>query len=203
VSDSSTSLRDRSVSVSGGYDLHDAETSAFHTDVDIRLDSGIRSYAMGLTLVESLIPLLLMDDDAFNREGVRLFLSEEGHAIVEAGDAALAWQIATRRTIVAAVIDIALPPAPFVLPRARDSCGVHLARRLKQTYPAIGVVLFSAHEDRGSEVLELLRQGVRGLAYKLKGSPPQALLRGRSLSGENARQFRAKVDVRPDRIAGW
>jgi DNA-binding NarL/FixJ family response regulator len=38
------------------------------------------------------------------------------------------------------------------------------------------VVLFSAYEDRGSEVLDLLRQGVRGLAYKVKGCPPETLL---------------------------
>ena len=40
----------------------------------------------------------------------------------------------------------------------------------------LGVVLFSAYEDRGREVLEMVRQGVRGLAHKLKGCPPKALL---------------------------
>jgi DNA-binding NarL/FixJ family response regulator len=53
---------------------------------------------------------------------------------------------------------------------------LRLARSLKQTYPVVGVVLFSAYEDRGSEVVEMIREGTRGLAYKLKGCAPQALL---------------------------
>lgn len=122
---------------------------------------------MDQTASASLIPLLLVDDDAFSREGVRLFLSQEGYHIIEAGDEESAWQIATQQTIAAAVIDIALPPTHFALQRAHSSCGIHLARRVKQAYPAVGVVLFSAHEDRGSEGLEMLRQRTRDLACKL------------------------------------
>ena len=131
---------------------------------------------MDLTRSTTSIPLLLVDDDAFNREGVRLFLTREGYRIWEAGDEESAWQIATQHVIAAAVIDIAIPPTAAARARVQYSFGIRLARRLKQAYPAVGVVLFSAYEDRGSEVLEMLREGLRGLAYKLKGCPPQALL---------------------------
>lgn len=122
------------------------------------------------------LTLLLVDDDAFNREGVRLFLAREGYRILEAGDEESAWHIATDQAIDAAVIDIAIPPTASSPTRVQHSFGIRLARRLKEAYPAVGVVLFSAYEDRGSEILEMLRQGVRGLAYKLKGCPPRALL---------------------------
>jgi two-component system nitrate/nitrite response regulator NarL len=40
----------------------------------------------------------------------------------------------------------------------------------------MGIVLFSAYEDRGAEVLDMVREGTRGVAYKLKGARPDALL---------------------------
>jgi DNA-binding NarL/FixJ family response regulator len=60
--------------------------------------------------------------------------------------------------------------------KASNSYGIHLAQRIKKTYPAVGVVLFSAYGDRGSEILDMIREGTRGLAYKLKGNHPAALL---------------------------
>jgi DNA-binding NarL/FixJ family response regulator len=120
--------------------------------------------------------VLLVDDDAFNREGVRLFLRREHCEVREAGDAQSALALAAAETIHVAVIDISIPPDPSTPSRVQHSCGIDLARRLKQTWPMLGVVLFSAYEDRGREVLDMVRRGVRGLAYKLKGCPPMALL---------------------------
>ncbi len=120
--------------------------------------------------------LLLVDDDAFNREGVRLFLARAGFQVLEAGDEETAWQLAQNQTLAVAVVDISLPPNPNTLPRPNLNFGVRLAGRLKEAYPALGVVLFSAHEDRGAEVMKLIQAGHRGLAYKLKGTQPKALL---------------------------
>lgn len=39
----------------------------------------------------------------------------------------------------------------------------------------MGIVLFSAYEDRGAEIWELIREGARGIAYMLKGSRPERL----------------------------
>jgi DNA-binding NarL/FixJ family response regulator len=120
--------------------------------------------------------ILLVDDDAFNREGVCLFLRREHFEVLEAGDEQSALALAATETLHAAVIDISIPPDPSMPSRVQHSFGIDLARRLKQANPMLGVVLFSAYEDRGSEVLNMVRAGTRGLAYKLKGCPPKALL---------------------------
>jgi DNA-binding NarL/FixJ family response regulator len=41
----------------------------------------------------------------------------------------------------------------------------------------MGIILFSAYEDRGSELFDLLDEGVRGIAYLLKGTRPDTLLK--------------------------
>lgn len=126
-------------------------------------------------LPQSLV-ILVVDDNPFNREGVRLYLERQGMTVLEAGDAASAWQLAVAHQPAAAVIDIVIPPtvgAPF---DNGQSLGIELTRRLKSTFPALGVVLFSAHEDRGRELWELVHDNMRGLAYKLKGGPPAGIL---------------------------
>lgn len=124
----------------------------------------------------STVDVLLVDDDVFNREGVHLFLAREGLQVFEAGDEQSAWEIANHEPIDAAIIDISIPPNALSPSRVQNSFGIRLTQRLKKLHPQLGVVLFSAYEDRGSDVLEMVRQGVRGLAYKLKGCPPKALL---------------------------
>jgi serine/threonine-protein kinase PknK len=76
----------------------------------------------------------------------------------------------------AAVVDISIPPDAATPSNPEHRNGLPLATRLKQMYPALGVVLFSAHADHGHDVLHLIQTGQRGLAYKLKGSSPKALL---------------------------
>jgi DNA-binding NarL/FixJ family response regulator len=120
-------------------------------------------------------PLLLVDDNLFNREGLQLYLQREGFTVYEAGDLKSAWDTATRTALHAAVIDISIPPDDQTPARVSYSYGIDLACRLKQEQPTAGVVLFSAYEDRGGEVLEMIRAGMRGLAYKLKGCAPSAL----------------------------
>jgi len=125
--------------------------------------------------------ILLVDDDAFNREGMRLYLEQEGFVVLEAGDVATVWRtlMASESDVPAAdaaVIDISLPTEPGLKAQPANSAGIQLAARIKEADPAFGIVLFSAYEDRGAEVLELIQEGRRGLAYKLKGCQPAALL---------------------------
>lgn len=120
--------------------------------------------------------ILLVDDDAFNRDGMRLYLEREGLSVTEAGDEATAWEHAQSSALDAAVIDIAIPSAPRTSTKPGSNLGITLAQKLKQTYPTLGIVFFSAYEDRGGDVLEMVRTGTRGLAYKLKGCHPSALL---------------------------
>jgi two-component system nitrate/nitrite response regulator NarL len=120
--------------------------------------------------------VLVVDDDVFNREGMRLYLGQAGLDIVEASDEATAWNLARVQTLDAAVVDISIPPDSHSPSSVGNSFGIHLACQLKQTQPALGVVLFSAYGDRGSEIFDMVREGTRGLAYKLKGCQPSALL---------------------------
>ena len=120
--------------------------------------------------------MLLVDDNIFNREGVRLYLQREGFVVLEAGDEQTALQLAEQVSLQAAVIDISIPPDTDTPSRVQHNFGIRLARNLKSAQPALGIVLFSAYEDRGGDVLEMIRSGTRGLAYKLKGCAPSALL---------------------------
>lgn len=120
--------------------------------------------------------ILLVDDDAFNREGVRLFLSREGFEILEAGDEAAAWGLITTRQPQAAIVDISIPPEASTPSAAQHAFGLRLAEHIKQQFPTIGVMLFSAFDDRGGELLKLIQAGHRGLAYQLKGRSPSKLL---------------------------
>lgn len=120
--------------------------------------------------------VLIVDDNDFNRDGLALYLRGNGCATLEAGDEATAYALAAEQRPDSAVVDIVIPTAPGGLAQIGRSVGVELARRLKALDPAMGVVLFSAYEDRGAEIWQLIREDVRGVAYVLKGSRPERLL---------------------------
>lgn len=128
--------------------------------------------------MEQELDVLIVDDDVLNREGARLYLQQQGFGVYEAGDVQSAWQTVVDSRPDVAVLDIVIPAAPRVSVQHHRNMGVMLARRIKYEYPQIGVVLFSAHEDRGSPVWELLHQGHAGIVYTLKGRSPETLLQG-------------------------
>jgi len=119
--------------------------------------------------------VLIADDNDFNRDGLALYLRGYGYRTLEASDEETAYELAAAHRPDSAVLDIVMPAAPGGLAQISRSAGVDLARRLKALDPAMGVVLFSAYEDRGGEIWELIREGVHGLAYVLKGSRPERL----------------------------
>lgn len=119
--------------------------------------------------------ILLVDDDPFNREGVKLYLEQRGCQVVEAGDAQTAWEIAQTSTFDAAVIDIVIPEKPNERFQVDHGNGVKLTARLKDAHPSLGIVLFSAYEGFGQDVFRLIQEGKRGIAYKLKGCRPREL----------------------------
>ncbi len=119
--------------------------------------------------------VLIVDDNDFNRDGLVLYLQNSGYATLEAADAATAYTLAEIHHPDSAVVDIVIPTVPGGPAQIAYSVGVELTRRLKAVDPALGVVLFSAYEDRGREIWALIREGVRGVAYLLKGSRPERL----------------------------
>lgn len=119
---------------------------------------------------------LLAEDDSFNRQGLALFLKQAGYDVIEAADASTARSLAAVWPLDLAIVDIVLPLESGLPVQQTANVGVDLARDLKRIRPAMGVVIFSAYPDRGSGVFELLRNGTRGIAYKLKGCDPEDFL---------------------------
>jgi DNA-binding NarL/FixJ family response regulator len=120
--------------------------------------------------------ILVVDDDVFNREGLALYLRSHGYTTTGAGNEAEAYALAEQTRPWAAVIDIVIPADANQKAFITQSVGVRLARRLKALDPAMGIVIFSAYEDRGGEIWALVRDGARSLAYLLKGTRPDRLL---------------------------
>jgi DNA-binding NarL/FixJ family response regulator len=120
--------------------------------------------------------VLIVDDNEFNRDGVALYLRSLGFRTVEAGDEAEALTLAEATHPWAAVVDIVIPKNEESKALTSESVGLNLVRRLKIMDPMLGIVIFSAYEDRSSQVWELVREGVRGVAYLLKGNRPEKLL---------------------------
>lgn len=115
-------------------------------------------------------PVLLVEDNVFGREGLAQYLQLKGYTTLEAGDMATAVALAAVHQPVAAIIDIVIPDAPFGPAESHLSVGLDLVRLLKQRQPAIGVVIFSAHDDRGPDVWAMVRDGMHGVAYLVKGT---------------------------------
>lgn len=120
--------------------------------------------------------VLIVDDDGFMRDGLRLYLESQGFLVQEASGEATAWEMAGKTPPDVAVIDISIPPEPQTAKWGTDNLGIRLARRLKAAYPPMGIVLLSAYEYYLDDFWEMLRAGQRGLAYKLKGRRSASLL---------------------------
>ncbi|MFN2104612.1 MAG: response regulator [Candidatus Promineifilaceae bacterium] len=115
--------------------------------------------------------ILVIDDDAFARSGVRSYLEAMHYRVREAGDVQTAWQLVLDSPPQTAIVDIRLPlyadhrnSSPPTEPH-----GIALAQKLKQSYPTMGIILLSAHEKYEQEVIQLAQQYVRGIAFLHKG----------------------------------
>lgn len=120
--------------------------------------------------------ILVVDDNQFNREGLVLYLRSAGYVTCEAADAAAAYATAQAHDPAGAVIDIVIPTHEGAVADLDESVGLELVARLKHLSPNMGIVVFSAYDDRGREVWSIVREGTRGLAYVLKGSRPERVL---------------------------
>ena len=120
---------------------------------------------MDITLNKT-ITVLLADDHAVVRQGIRDFLEEDDEIeiIAEAGDGAEAWRLLTRRLPDVAVLDIRMP----------EMSGVELTRRIKERYPGVRILILTAYDDE-PYVLALLRAGADG--YVLKTAQSSDILR--------------------------
>jgi two-component system, NarL family, response regulator LiaR len=108
--------------------------------------------------------ILLVEDHALTRAGLRAALSDAGFVVVgEAGDGLRGLEEATRLKPDIVVVDLGLPGLD----------GIELTRRLRQAAPSTHVVILTMH-DLDTEVLAALAAGAD--AYCVKSSNPQGVI---------------------------
>ena len=104
--------------------------------------------------------ILLADDHAIVRQGLRLLLQREGFEVVgEAVNGQEAVRLATESCPDVAVLDYGMPLLN----------GVGAAREILQTCPLAKVILLTMHAD-DRYVLEAVRLGVKGYVVKTQAS---------------------------------
>lgn len=103
------------------------------------------------------VRVLLADDHAAVRRGVRDFLTEDEtiEIIAEADDGAEAWAKMTRCLPDVAVLDIQMS----------GLSGVELTKRIKEYYPEVRVLVLTAYDDE-PYIFALLRAGADGYIMK-------------------------------------
>jgi len=102
------------------------------------------------------IRLLLADDHALIRQGLKTLLEKQGYQVVgEASDGQEAIRAVEKNQPDVAIIDISMPVLN----------GVDAAREMKRAAPKTKVILLTQH-DEGQYVTESLRAGVKGYVLK-------------------------------------
>jgi two-component system response regulator NreC len=102
------------------------------------------------------IRLLLADDHALIRQGLKTLLEKQGYQVVgEASDGQEAIRAVEKTQPDVAIIDISMPVLN----------GVDAAREMKRAAPKTKVILLTQH-DEGQYVTESLRAGVKGYVLK-------------------------------------
>jgi DNA-binding NarL/FixJ family response regulator len=105
------------------------------------------------------VRIVIGEDSALFREGLAHLLADAGHEIVGlAGDAVRLMTVVDETTPDLAVIDIRMPPD------GTDD-GARAARRLRELYPSLGIVLLSQHVETRHSV-ELVSTGRFGYLLK-------------------------------------
>ncbi|HEY76583.1 MAG TPA: response regulator transcription factor [Thermoflexia bacterium] len=103
------------------------------------------------------IRVLLADDHAVVRQGIRRFLEEAGdiEVVAEAGDGREALRLVEEHRPNVAVLDIRMP----------EVTGVEATRRIKEQFPEVRVLILTAYDD-DPYIFALLQAGADGYVLK-------------------------------------
>ena len=112
------------------------------------------------------IRVLLADDHAVVRAGIRLFLdqADDIEVIAEAGDGLAAQRMIEESQPDVAVLDIQMPRAT----------GIEVTRWVRAHHPQVGVLVLTAYDD-DPYVMAVLQAGANG--YVLKTASPSEIIR--------------------------
>jgi two-component system, NarL family, response regulator NreC len=148
------------------------------------------------------VRVLLADDHALVRQGLKTLLEEHGfQAAWEASDGQEALRLASKANPDLAIIDISMPVLN----------GIDVTREMLRTSPRTKTILLTQHNEE-RYVIEALRAGVRG--YVIKSQAAEDLVqaasevcRGRvylspSISRIVVNAYLSKVQVSPDPLSG-
>jgi DNA-binding NarL/FixJ family response regulator len=115
--------------------------------------------------VTKMIRVLLADDHAVVRAGIRQFLeiSEEIQVVAEAGSGAEALASIEQHQPDVAVLDIQMP----------EGSGIEVTRQVRARQPQVGVLILTAYED-DPYVIAVLKAGANG--YVLKTASPGEII---------------------------
>jgi DNA-binding NarL/FixJ family response regulator len=115
-------------------------------------------------MTDTKIRILLADDHALVREGIRRVLQEdpEFEVVAEAGDGEEALSMAREHRPDVAVVDITMPGAS----------GFEVTARLLAEVPTANVLILSMH-DEAEYVMRAVRAGARGYLLKDEAGPAQ------------------------------
>jgi DNA-binding NarL/FixJ family response regulator len=118
-----------------------------------------------MTMTEQQIKVLLADDHAVVRAGIRQFLETAADLIVigEAGDGEAAIELIAQNPPDVAVLDIQMP----------KSNGLEVTRWVKAHHPQVGILILSAYDDE-PYAKALLQAGANG--YVLKTASPSEII---------------------------
>jgi DNA-binding NarL/FixJ family response regulator len=107
-----------------------------------------------------MLRVLLADDHAVLRQGLRSFLESKGVSVVgEACDGREAVRLAASLPLDAAVLDVGMP----------NLNGLEAARAIVRETPNLRIVLLTMHRE-DAYVLEALRAGVKGYVLKTQAA---------------------------------
>jgi DNA-binding NarL/FixJ family response regulator len=128
--------------------------------------SGSTQVEPGDTEVNNRLRILLVEDHATVRQGLKLLIDREGdlEVVAEASEGAQAIECARTQELDVVVLDLSMPGVS----------GLVATRRLKELRPDLAIVSLTRHADK-TFLQELLRAGASG--YVLKRSPQAELFR--------------------------
>ena len=112
------------------------------------------------------ILVLLADDHAIVRAGIRQFLEHAGdiHVVAEADDGEMAKDLIQQKQPDVAVLDIQMP----------KYSGIDVTRWIRANFPKVGILILTAFDD-DPYVLAVLQAGANG--YVLKTASPADLIK--------------------------
>lgn len=129
---------------------------------------------------DSRLRVVVVEDHALTRAGLRTALEPGFDVVAEAADGLAGWEAISRERPDVAVIDIGIP--------ALD--GVALTKRVREELPSTRVVIVTMI-DLEEEVLAALAAGAD--AYCLKSSEPQRIVDAVRIASEGAAYFDPRI----------